>query len=167
MRTILMLSLVLGATAAQAQDSGRTGTSPGSAQLSSLAAFLVPTVVGIGVILPENASDGQVGVGSALFFAGAILGPAVGYWRGGSSGRGWLGVGIRAGVTAAAFASVADSDDIGAASTAAVGVFALVAHAVYDVVRVKSITTARQSRVRLGVSPDWVTGSGFGLRVEW
>jgi len=163
----MILCLVLFAASVEAQDAGQAWASPKSSQLSSLAAFLVPTVVGVGVILPENASDGQVGVVSALFFAGAILGPAVGYWRGGSSGRGWLGVGIRAGVTAAAVVGVAGSNDIGAASTAAVGVLAVLGHAVYDVVRVKSITTARQSTVRLGASPDWVTGSGIGLRVEW
>ncbi len=159
--------LVLGASVVEAQGAPRGPASPASAQRSSLVGFLVPTAVGIGLILPENASDGQVGTGAVLFFAGTILGPAVGYWRGGAGARGWLGTGIRAGITAAAFATVADSDDIAAASTAAVGVLALVGHAVYDVARVRSITAARQSPLRVGLAPAWVRRPGMGLRVEW
>lgn len=131
----------------------------------SLAAFLVPVVAGIVVIAPDDASDGAVTAGRVLFFSGSVLGPAVGYWLGGAAGRGWLGVGIRAAITGATFAAV--DDDYGASSAAAVGSLLLLGHAAYDVVRVKPITAGRQAQLRLGMSPGWVEGPGFGLRVEW
>ncbi|MFN2315924.1 MAG: hypothetical protein ABR602_04515, partial [Gemmatimonadales bacterium] len=55
--------------------------------------------------------------------------------------------------------------DIGAASTAGVGVLALLGHAVYDVVRVRAITAARQSPSRWDwprpgcASRGWACGS--------
>ncbi len=165
MHLLLLSGLLLCATLAEAQEAGRAPLSPVGAQRVSLAAFLVPVVAGIVLVAPDDAPDGAVTAGRVLFFSGTILGPAAGYWLGGAAGRGWLGAGIRAAITGATFATV--DDDYASLSGAAIGGVILLGHAVYDVARVKSITTGRQAQLRLGMSPAWVEGTGISLRVDW
>lgn len=161
----MVLGLLLLAASVEAQDSRRTSASPGSSQLSSLAAFLVPTVAGVSLILPDEASDGAVNTGRVLFFAGTIIGPAVGYWRGGASGRGWLGAGIRGGLMVLMLASDDASSSYVGVGDAAVGVMAVVGLAIYDVIRVPSVVA--KSQAQLALAPGWVSGSGIGVRVAW
>ena len=162
MRPLFLSGLLLCSTLAEAQEARPAPLSPAAAQWTSLAAFLVPVVIGSAMTLPDDASDGAVTAGSALFFAGTLIGPAAGYWLGGASGRGWLGVGIRAGILGATLVTLGAEDD-----SYMVGSFAFLGHAIFDVIRVKPITAGRQAQLRLGMSPGWVKGSGIGMRVDW
>ena len=66
--------------------------SPSTATWLSVGATLVP--VGAAFIVHANSSNS---LDEDLFFSGMVLGPAVGYWYGGVSGRAWPGLLIRGG----------------------------------------------------------------------
>ncbi|MFN2324861.1 MAG: hypothetical protein ABR551_03165 [Gemmatimonadales bacterium] len=167
MQRFILAALVLGASVVQAQGPPQGLPSPAAAQRVSLLGFLVPVAIGTALTVSDDASDGAFVAGAALLFGGTILGPAVGYWRGGAAGRGWLGAGIRTGVLVAAAATLVDFNDGDNAAAAGAGLLIAVGHAVYDVVRVRAIVTKRQASVTVGAAPGWVSGSGVGIRVGW
>lgn len=124
----------------------RRGKSPGRALALSVAATVTPFVLD----LVSCASDDDV-----MFCADPDspqywlmpfsigLGPAVGYWHGGASRRGWQGVGMRALIATGAVlvALAADSgDDIGPSDQSSAlligGAAALGAATIYDIVRI-------------------------------
>ena len=113
------------------------------------------------------ASDDGTSLGTAgaiLVSSGVYFGPAVGYWYGGASGRGWMGTGIRVGTgLAAGLAIVAicgddncgiwDDGDEGAVvaasllALAATGV--ILGSAIYDLAKVKShVRKANEEQLR-------------------
>jgi len=115
------------------------GVSPGVAQMVSVLATLGPIAAGLAAQSPE------------LFATGFYLGPATGYWIGGAAGRGWAGVGLRAGATllgsglvAATWGeSWAPSDEAAVVSLGVLGV--LVYLVVDDLVEVDDAVAARRA----------------------
>lgn len=158
---LLLVSAMPGTVHAQA--------SPAAAQRASLLGFVVPVVAGIALVAPENASDGQVAAGGLAFFAGAVLGPALGYWTGGAAGRGWTGAGIRAGLLTLMTLSVAGEDTYtsGVDAVLGIGFLALIGHGTYDVVRVRPVVGERQARLAVAQAPAWTGRTGLGLQLRW
>jgi hypothetical protein len=67
--------------------------SPGTAFRMSLVSTAAPVVLGA-IIIPVSPE-----VGGALIFTGVVVGPSVGHWYAGRTGRGLLTAGLRLGLT--------------------------------------------------------------------
>lgn len=139
----------------------------------SLGSTLLPVAVGATMIALDD-SEGTLGTAGALIASsGLYFGPAVGYWYGGASGRGWTGTGIRFGTgMVAGLAIVAicgsdncdlfDDDDEGAMAGASLVALAatgvILFSAIYDIAKVKShVRRANEAKsgdsARLSVVP--------------
>lgn len=164
-----LLFLALATAPAGAQLSPAPKPSPGAAQRVSLLAFVVPVTAGIVLIAPEEASEARIGVGAAIFWSGAILGPAVGYWVGGAAGRGWLGAGIRTGAAVLTAAAMAGDEGFtrGSEDVAAVGVLAILGHGVYDIIRIPPVLSSRRAELAVAPAPGWIRGTGLGVQLTW
>jgi len=136
----------------------------------SLGSTLLPLAAG-GVMIAASDAEGSEGslstAGALLVSSGIYFGPAVGYWYGGASGRGWKGVGIRFGTGILAglgvlaicggndgencdFFESGNEGSVAAASVvmlAGMGVIAF--SAIYDLARVKShVRKANEDKLR-------------------
>lgn len=77
----------------------QSGASPDLALGLGLAGTLAPAAAG--VVLWATGTEAP---GAALTIASGIaLGPAIGYWSAGTAGRGWKGLGLRAGLALISF----------------------------------------------------------------
>jgi len=130
----------------------------------SLGSTLLPLAAG-GVMIAASDAEGSLSTAGALLVStGLYFGPAVGYWYGGASGRGWKGVGIRLGTGIAAGLAItlicgdsncgawSDYDD-GAATAASLVALAatgvILGSAIYDLARVKShVRKANEEKLR-------------------
>jgi hypothetical protein len=132
----------------------------------SLGSTLLPLAAG-GVMIAASDAEGSLSTAGALLVSsGLYFGPAVGYWYGGASGRGWKGVGIRLGTGIAAGlaitlicgdnncnGSVFDDDDVRSATAASLVALAatgvILGSAIYDLARVKShVRKANEQKLR-------------------
>ena len=133
----------------------------------SLGSTLLPLAAG-GVMIAASDAEGSLSTAGALLVSSGIyFGPAVGYWYGGASGRGWKGVGIRFGTGILAglgvlaicggndgencdFFESGNEGSVAAASVvmlAGMGVIAF--SAIYDLARVKShVRKANEDKLR-------------------
>jgi len=151
---------------------GRQESVPGlksesTALTLSLVSTLIPLGAGIALMASEDGSsygnDATAEIGAILAGSALYFGPAVGYWYGGASGRGWKGVGIRFGVGAATTLGALAicggdrcgifEDDDGATAGAGLLVLAgggfILGSAIYDIVKVKShVRTANEEKLR-------------------
>jgi len=172
------------ASAPSLQESAPGLKSESTALTLSLVSTLVPPGAGIALMASEDAGGygndataeiGAIVAGSALYF-----GPAIGYWYGGASGRGWKGVGLRFGVGAATTLGALAicggercgiwGDDDGAATGAALLVLAgggfILGSAIYDIAKVKSHVREandeklRRSGVELSLAPTLSPAGG-------
>jgi hypothetical protein len=152
----------------------------------SLASTLGP----IGLVWAASAAGADGTTASALALmatAGVVVGPAVGYWTGGASSRGWKGVAIRLGVGVGGTLAIAGicsgdncpifGDDDGATAVAALVALAaagvIVGSAVADVSHVRRhvrqrnerILFERERRARLSLAPvvSPVNGGTFAV----
>ena len=105
---LLVAALSLLAPQARAQSAAPDTLPPPTPQKSVAAAhllsaggLLVPVAAG-GLLAAHSGGSSQGGSGAALIYAGLMVGPSVGYFYGGCTKRAWIGIGIRAGITAAA-----------------------------------------------------------------
>jgi len=130
----------------------------------SLGSTLLPLAAG-GVMIAVSDAEGSLNTAGALLVStGLYFGPAVGYWYGGASGRGWMGTGIRVGTgLAAGLAIVAicgddncgiwDDGDEGAVAAASLLALAatgvILGSAIYDLAKVKShVRKANEDKLR-------------------
>jgi hypothetical protein len=140
------------------------------AQRVGMVATLVP-VIG-GVALAASGGDDAAVAGILVAAGGLALGPAIGDWSAGLTGRGFAGFGIRLalgfGGLVATFAAGYDCTDCGGAYALLLGTAVLTAgHAVWDITTLPK-AEAKQRGARVTVAPVWVpaTGSpGLGVRV--
>ncbi len=159
-RVLLLAGLV--APPLRAQEPDGPPATPAAAQRASLLAFGIPVVAGSLFLLPADASSVSVSRGAALVVTGAVFGPGLGYLNGGATGRGFHGMGIRAGITLAALASFDDPD-----AGLTLGAVALLGHALYDVARVRAVVARRQASLSLGPAPGWVRAPALGAQLAW
>ncbi|HTK31916.1 MAG TPA: hypothetical protein VL332_08130 [Candidatus Saccharimonadaceae bacterium] len=140
---------------------------------------LVGTIapVATGVVVAAVGSDA---VGGTLITSGIVLGPAVGFARGGCGGRGALGVLARGGLltvaTAAAIAAAIagfDSDSnsrpvVAAATIAVLCTAGTVADCVYDITRVDDAVRQRHERsLHASLTPVTPFGPGVALHLTF
>lgn len=120
--------------------------------------------------------------GPSLIMAGGfVFGPMIGYDAAQLSGRGWKGVGLRAGLTLLSFApafavcgwdcSNGDSQYDLAWLMVATGSGLSAAHAVYDIARVKHNVRRRRSAApttepALSITPTYAPGRSAGVLVH-
>lgn len=114
---------------------------PASATLASAGFTVLPIVTGLAIA----ASDPEAGAGVLLFLSGLILGPSIGYFTTGQTGRGFAGFGIRSGVFVGtvllAYATCpvycSESEESTATIIAISGLAVTAALAVYDITKVR------------------------------
>jgi hypothetical protein len=140
------------------------GRSPQSALRIGLAATLIPVTAGL---LTWDANR-DPSTAALVITGGVILGPAVGYWSAGMSGRGWKSLGLRAALALGSFASgmaicgwscsVGDANyDLawtGVATGSGLGAFS----AWYDLARMKSNVRQhndRRATQRIAIMPTF------------
>lgn len=150
--------------------------SEGKALWLSLGSTLLP--MGAGALMLAASDDGTAlgTAGALLMGSGLYFGPAVGYWYGDASGRGWKGVGIRFGtglLTGLGVLAICggdggdncnmfDSSDDASVAAASIlmlaGIGVMAFSAVYDIAKVKSHVREsndekRRHAARLSVVP--------------
>ncbi len=168
--------LIAAQLAAQVPDTTIPATryrDPASATILSAAFTVIPTVAGIAMI----AADQESGAGAWVFFGGLTLGPAMGYFTTGQTGRGLVGFGIRSGVFVGTGLLVfaicpiyCDESEEVAAGIVAIGGLTLTAVlAVYDIVKVRRKLPA-ESAARVSMYPSYVPATkspGIGIKVTF
>ncbi len=139
---------------------GPTPKSEDKALWLSLGSTLLPVAAGAVMIAASDDDSSLNTVGALTASSGLYFGPAVGYWYGGASGRGWKGVGIRLGtgiVAGLAITLICTSGDCGFddGGSAGAGLVALAAtgvilgSAIYDLAKVKShVRKANEAKLR-------------------
>lgn len=149
--------------------------SAGSAALRSLGATLVPMALGIEVARTGGGGAATTVVFATLFWGGALVGPATGYWYAGLHRRGNLGVIVRA-ITFVAASIVSPTDDLNDGIYpnpdfseppwwgAAVVIIAV--SIVADLVSVGPLVTESNTRVTPIIDPR-AQRAGLALRVAW
>jgi len=159
-RVMVGLAVLLACTVARAQaqrasESGAFGR--------SLLGTLIPVGLGWAMMasaydnsgLDENTAAGTVGALS--FTAGLLVGPSLGYFYAGQSGRAWRGVGLRVlGLGAAVVAAAASWDCYGdecdtAGVVALLGSAVTLGSAIYDIATVRGAVRRSNDEAR-GVS---------------
>ena len=129
----------------------------------SLGSTLLPVAAGAVMIAASDSEGSLSTAGAILVSSGVYFGPAVGYWYGGASGRGWMGTGIRVGtglVAGLAIVAICGDDNCGiwdddGGATAGASLVALAAtgvilgSAIYDLAKVKShVRKANEAKLR-------------------
>jgi Na+-transporting NADH:ubiquinone oxidoreductase subunit NqrE len=123
---------------------------------------------------PDRSAEGL------LIASGVVLGPAIGYWSAGMSGRGWKTLGLRTGLFLLSFlpafaicgwdCTVGDRDYDLAWAVIASGAGFGAASAVYDLARMKRNVRAhrvRQTAPGIGITPTYIPQTHtLGLRVS-
>ena len=141
---------------------GPTLKSEDKALWLSLGSTLLPVAAGA-VMIAASGDDSSLNmVGTLLVGSGLYFGPAVGYWYGGASGRGWKGVGIRFGTGLVAGLAITMictggncdlfNDDSGSTAAGLVALAAtgvILGSAIYDLAKVKShVRKANEAKLR-------------------
>jgi len=144
-----------------------------ASESAALGRSLLGTVVPIGVGLAMMAAAGNEGpdgnaaageVGGLSFTGGLVVGPSLGYFHIGQSGRAWRGVGLRVLGLGAAVAAAAASWDCYGNECETAGVVALLGSAVtlgsaiYDIATVRGAVRKRNDAaqgVSVGVAPTY------------
>jgi hypothetical protein len=147
--TTAVLSLPAPASAQVARE-----RSPRAAQSASLWGTVLPAAAGIGMF--------AAGTENPLVGVGLYFGPALGYWTGGVSGRGWGGIGLRLGIGTAgvlgAYAFCGDGwscENEGAATAVLVGAIGgILTSAIHDISTVDDRVAERNERLRAGGGVD-------------
>jgi hypothetical protein len=174
-RLIRLCALLM--TAYPLPATGQSGASPELALGIGLAATLIPTTAGIVMWTgddPDRSSEGL------LIASGVVVGPAIGYWSAGMSGRGWKTLGLRTGLFLLSFipafgicgwnCTVGDPEYDLAWAVIATGAGLGAASAVYDLARMKR--NVREHRVRqtapsVGITPTYIPRThALGMRVS-
>ena len=83
-----------------APTSVRAQTNPSTNLAIGLGATLAPAGTGLAMWVADGSDPSAAAM---LIATGVIVGPSVGYWSAGLTGRGWRGLGIRTGVAVLAF----------------------------------------------------------------
>jgi hypothetical protein len=146
---------------------------PASATLLSAAFTVVRAAAGIAMV----AGDPEAGAGAWLFFAGLTLGPSIGYFTTGQTGRGFAGFGIRSGVfmgTALLAYAVCPvfcgESDASAGNVIAIGGLTVTAIlAVVDIAKVRRKFPG-ESTARVRVYPTYLAATkspGLGVNVTF
>jgi hypothetical protein len=154
---------------AASQDS-RTGN---RAFYVGLVATAVPTAAGVALL----SGHGSTAPGLMLASAGVILGPSVGDWSGGLTGRGLLFAGLRAataaggllGVAATCWDDCSRSEERNATTIAVASSVVLAGLVAWDLATVKSAVRRHQER-RMSVTPLYDSvrhGPGLVARVTF
>ncbi len=172
-RTLFLTATL--ATLAQslpAQDpaGGARYLDPASATWLSTAFTVIPTVAGFALM-----AGGSETAGPLLFMGGLTLGPSIGYFSAGRTGRGFAGFGIRTGVfLGSALVAVAlcpvwcDQSEATAAEAVFIGGMVVTAGlAVYDIATVRRKQVAPSGANQVRVYPAWVPAARSpGLAVQ-
>jgi hypothetical protein len=145
---------------------GQSRASPDLALGIGLAATLVP--VAAGIIVWSIDDDPDRSAESLVIASGVILGPALGYWSAGMSGRGWKTLGLRSGLLLVSFVpafaicgmacSVGDNAYDLSWAVVATGAGLGAASAMYDLARMKRNVRehhGRQAPPRVGITPGY------------
>lgn len=143
--------------------------SPGASTAISLTSTLLPCAIG-SVLFVSDAPE----VGWTLTAAGVLFGPASGYLYGGRPGRGFAGVGIRAGAAVVGMAGIGSmfdesSDDRGGAVVALVAAAAIAGSVAVDLALVGRDVRERNQRRAVSLVP-WRSregAPGIALRAEF
>jgi hypothetical protein len=129
----------------------------------SLGSTLLPVAAGTVMIVAADDESTLGMAGAIIASSGLYFGPAVGYWYGGASGRGWKGVGIRLGTGIVAGLAITMictggncdifDDDSGAMAGASLVALAatgvILGSAIYDLAKVKShVRRANEAKLR-------------------
>lgn len=199
--TIVALSTALPPSAALAQTAATTTVSPslsvadpgplqqpelpelkseGTAFLFSLLGTLFPLALGTAILTTSDDiyySDASGSAGTLLIYTGLYLGPSLGYFYAGKSGRGWAGFGLRNGIAmlslVGALAICSDDCDSGATDAGGAiiiaGFVGILGSAIYDLANVQKTVRERneqQPANRVAVTPTYSRADGPGVRVS-
>jgi hypothetical protein len=168
------------AAAAEIASSARGGAGPGGALVWSVLGTALPLAAGAAIAAGTNPdadnATARTALAAGLMWGGVFAGPALGYFRGGRSGRGWKGVVTRAGFFALAWSfSPSMGSDEGlvpdpAVENMAVWVVArafIAASAFNDIATVHR-AVRRANRVSIGVvAPTGGAAPGLGVRIAF
>lgn len=176
MRFLLLLVLVSTPLAAQ----NPAWASADQAHRISLLATVIPVGAGAGILVAQGGGTHDRTAPVLLIMGGLLFGPGMGYNSAGMSGRGFRGVGIRAGLSLATLmASIAicgmDCNNrqtkYDTANLVSLGGLGLItAAATYDIARVRRNVRGHEASARGGVSiaPTYVPQTQrLGLRVNF
>ena len=162
MRVILALALIAPAIAtARAQDVA-AGPSAEGAYRTSLWGTVVPVTAGAAILVAQGSGEHDRTAPLLLLWGGSLFGPSFGYTQAGLGGRGWRGVGIRAGLELATLtAAIAvcgmqcTNDQEDAANIIGIaGIGLVTVSAVYDIAHVRRNVREHAARTRrLGFAP--------------
>jgi len=156
----LVLGMMLGTTPLAAQGRG-PGFDPASGPFSAgVGATIVPIVGGIAMMVAAKGEmhEGASAAGLLLATGGLLLGPAVGDWAGGLSGRGFARLGLRSaaflGGMVGGFAIAWNNSDQNAASGAVFlgGVGIAAGLAVWDLATLKGAVRRKRGQA-VSVAP--------------
>jgi len=147
-------------------------TSPDAAYRTSLWGTVIPVGLGATILIAQGGGEHDRTGPGMLLWGGSLFGPALGYTRAGLVGRGWRGVGLRAGLelatVTAAFAVCGmqcTNDQEGAADLVLIGGFSLVAvSAVYDIAHVRGNVRRHARSQPLTLAPFYAPSRRIGLR---
>jgi len=147
----------------------------------SLLGTLVPLALGTAIIATSDDlyySDANGSAGSLLIYTGLYLGPSLGYFYAGRSGRGWASLGLRNGIAmlsvlgVIAICSGSCEDDSQATAAGVVllaGGAGVLASAIYDLAKIKGTVRAANEQElasRVAVIPTYSRSDGPGVRVS-
>lgn len=156
--------------------------SEGAAFRLSLLGTLIPLALGTAMIATNDSGDYSDSGGSAegfLIYAGLYIGPSLGYFYAGKSGRGLASFGLRNGIAllslVGAFAicppmDYCDDGQVAAGSAIIIaGGVAILGSAIYDLANVKRTvreSNERKLASRVAVTPTYSRADGPGVRVS-
>lgn len=148
----------------------------------SLLATVIPVGAGAGILVAQGGGTHDRTAPVLLIMGGLLFGPGMGYNAAGMSGRGFRGVGVRAGLSLATImASIAicgmdcnnrqtKYDTAGLVSLGGLGL--ITAAAAYDISRVRRNVHGHEARARAGMSigPTYVPQTqrlGLGVSLSF
>jgi len=148
----------------------------------SLWGTIVPIGVGWAILASSNGPDqngATAAVGGLSFTGGLVVGPSLGYFYAGQSGRAWRGIGLRVlGLGTLIGAAAASWDCYGnecetARAVALVGSVVTLGSAIYDIASVRGAVRRRNERaqgVSVRVAPTYYSrrrAAGVALQVTF
>ncbi len=178
-RIAICFALILACSPARAQAQR---ASESAALGRSLWGTIVPIGVGWAILASSNGPDqngATAAVGGLSFTGGLVVGPSLGYFYAGQSGRAWRGIGLRVlGLGTLIGAAAASWDCYGnecetARAVALVGSVVTLGSAIYDIASVRGAVRRRNERaqgVSVRVAPTYYSrrrAAGVALQVTF